>query len=112
MNKSVHMRCGRLIAVAGATALSLLVFTACGGSGAQETSAVDGGGLGTAAAHVKITMMANDAFAQQWQDKLVPEFNKEFPYIDVIIDSVPYTELLAKGMLNGTDPDPQYDPNP
>ncbi|PDQ36206.1 MAG: sugar ABC transporter substrate-binding protein [Candidatus Lumbricidophila eiseniae] len=109
MNKPVHTRHGRLIAVAAAAALSLLILTACDGSGAKETSAADGGGVGTAAAHVKITMMANDAFAQQWQDKLVPEFNKEFPYIDVIIDSVPYTELLAKGMLNGTDPDPQYD---
>ncbi|WP_223692481.1 ABC transporter substrate-binding protein [Leifsonia poae] len=108
MNKSVRMRRARAGFAAGAAVLSLMAFTAC--SGTSETPAkVDGGGVGTAAKHVKITMMANDAFAQQWQDQLVPEFNKEFPYIDVTIDSVPYDELLAKGMLNGTATDPQYD---
>ncbi|GAB3574297.1 ABC transporter substrate-binding protein [Leifsonia lichenia] len=110
MTAGTKRRPKRLLAVAGAAALSLIALTACTGTGSSDKpSAVDGGGIGTAKKHVKITMMSNDAFAQQWQDQLVPEFNKEFPYIDVTIDAVPYTELLAKGLLNGTDPDPQYD---
>lgn len=86
---------------------SIVALTACSGGADQPDAA--GGGLGTAERHVEITMMSNDAFAQQWQDELVPEFNKKYPYIDVTIDAIPYTELLAKGLLNGTDADPEYD---
>jgi len=84
-------------------------LSACGTSANTGDKAVDGGGLGTAKNHVKITMMSNDAFAQQWQEKLVPEFNKDFPYIDVTIDSTPYDNLLAKGLLNGVSKNPDYD---
>ncbi|UAJ80005.1 sugar ABC transporter substrate-binding protein [Leifsonia sp. ZF2019] len=98
----------RALGAALAAAVALAGLTACGSD--ERTSApADGGGLGTAEKHVAITMMSNDAFAQQWQEQLVPEFNKKYPYVDVTIDAVPYTELLAKGMLNGTDTDPQYD---
>jgi len=94
-----------------AVAAAAVALTACVPSGddGATPAAKDGGGLGTADKHVKITMMSNDAFAQAWQTQLVPEFNKKYPYIDVTIDSTPYDDLLAKGMLNGTDPDPQYD---
>lgn len=94
-----------LVAAIGVTAL---VLSACGTAAAPK-SAVHGGGLGTAKNHVKITMMSNDAFAQQWQQKLVPEFNKDYPYIDVTIDSTPYDNLLAKGLLNGVSKSPDYD---
>lgn len=107
MRKPIRSRGARLVAIVGVAAVSMVALTACG-SGKDEPEA-GGGGVGTADKHVKITMMSNDAFAQQWQDTLVPEFNKAYPYIDVTIDAVPYTELLAKGLLNGTDPDPQYD---
>lgn len=93
--------------MAAAIGLSLVALGGCGSDSGSPSE--DGGGLGTAEQHVKITMMANDAFAKQWQDKLVPEFNKDFPYIDVTIDATPYEGLLAKGMLNGTSTDPQYD---
>lgn len=90
----------------GVAGIGALLLTACGG---PPTSDTDGDGLGTADHHVQITMMSNDAFAQTWQDKLVPEFNKKYPYIDVTIDSTPYDSLLAKGLLNGTSSDPDYD---
>jgi ABC-type glycerol-3-phosphate transport system substrate-binding protein len=93
--------------MAAVIGLSLVALSGCGSDPGSPSK--DGGGLGTADQHVKITMMANDAFAKQWQEKLVPEFNKDFPYIDVTIDSTPYESLLAKGMLNGTSPDPEYD---
>lgn len=98
----------RRTALLGTALLSAAALTACSSSD-DGGSTPDGGGLGTADQHVEITMMSNDAFAQQWQDELVPEFNKEFPYIDVTIDAIPYNELLAKGLLNGTDADPEYD---
>ncbi|SDT34511.1 extracellular solute-binding protein [Microlunatus soli] len=66
-------------------------------------------GLGTPDQHVQLTMMSNDAFAETWQDELVPEFNKDFPTVDVTIDSTPYDSLVAKGVLNGTSKDPDYD---
>ncbi|WP_350348881.1 sugar ABC transporter substrate-binding protein [Agromyces sp. G08B096] len=97
----------RAVALGIAVAASLTALTACSPSGGDPSPG--GGGLGTAEEHVEITMMSNDAFAQQWQDELVPEFNKAYPYIDVTIDAIPYTELLAKGLLNGTDTDPEYD---
>ncbi|MGN6425440.1 MAG: ABC transporter substrate-binding protein [Leifsonia sp.] len=100
-------RVRRLLGIAAALTATAAALTAC--SGDDGGTASDGGGLGTAEKHVKITMMSNDAFAQQWQEQLVPEFNKKYPYIDVTIDSTPYDDLLAKGMLNGTDTDPQYD---
>lgn len=54
-------------------------------------------------------MIANEAFANQWQSLMVPEFNKVFPNIKVRIDGVPYVELLAKTMLDATGPSPTYD---
>ncbi len=101
-----HRAVGR-IALAGVAGLSMVALSACGAP--SQNGAEDGGGLGTADKHVQITMMSNDAFAETWQDQLVPEFNKEYPYIDVTIDSTPYDSLLAKGLLNGTSPDPEYD---
>lgn len=74
-----------------------------------QTKASDTGGLGTAAAPVSIRMIANEAFAKQWQTLMVPEFNKSFPFIKVQIDGVPYPELLAKSMLDVTGPSPTYD---
>ncbi|WP_348789025.1 sugar ABC transporter substrate-binding protein [Leifsonia sp. NPDC080035] len=106
MTRSPRVR--RLLGIAAAFTATAAALTACSGEDGG-TKAADGGGLGTAEKHVAITMMSNDAFAQQWQEQLVPEFNKKYPYIDVTIDSTPYDDLLAKGMLNGTDTDPQYD---
>lgn len=71
--------------------------------------AQDGGGLGTAAAPVSVRMIANEAFAKQWQTNMVPEFNKVHPNIKVQIDGVPYAELLAKSMLDVTGANPTYD---
>ncbi|MFF1875558.1 hypothetical protein [Kitasatospora herbaricolor] len=80
MTAGTQRRPKRLLAVAGAAALSLIALTACTGAGSgDKPAAVDGGGIGTAKKHVKITMMSNDVFAQLWQDQLVPEFNMEFP---------------------------------
>lgn len=103
---STKRRFPRGAALISALGVGTLILTACNNSTA---AAEDGGGLGTAEEHVQITMMSNDAFAQTWQDQLVPEFNKKYPYIDVTIDSTPYDSLLAKGLLNGTSPDPDYD---
>ncbi|WP_244447112.1 sugar ABC transporter substrate-binding protein [Hoeflea sp. BAL378] len=66
-------------------------------------------GLGTADAPVEVRIMANEAFANSWQTLLVPEFNKVYPNIHVTFDGVPYTELLAKMMLDATSPQPEYD---
>lgn len=66
-------------------------------------------GLGTASDPVEINMIANEAFANQWQQNMVPEFQKAFPHIDVVIDGVPYAELLAKSLLDATGPEPFYD---
>lgn len=65
--------------------------------------------LGTPESPVEIKIMANEAFANSWQTVLVPEFNKVFPNVKVSIDGVPYTELLAKMMLDSTSPEPEYD---
>ncbi|SFK90032.1 carbohydrate ABC transporter substrate-binding protein, CUT1 family [Streptosporangium canum] len=91
---------------AAATALGLTI-TACG-STAPEVSA-DGGGLGTAENPVSIRVIANDAFAKQWQDQLVPEFNKKYPNIKVSVDGVPYNDQLPKTMLELTGPTATYD---
>ena len=66
-------------------------------------------GLGTAAAPVEVRMIANEAFARQWQTNMVPEFNKKFPHVKVTIDGVPYAELLAKSLLDLTGASPRYD---
>lgn len=88
--------------------LFALTLTACvPGQSAEEP--IEGGGVGTEAEPVEIRMIANEAFANQWQDQMVPEFNKKFPHVKVTIDGVPYTELLAKSMLDATSDDPTYD---
>lgn len=66
-------------------------------------------GLGTADNPVEVRIMANEAFANAWQSLLIPEFNKVYPNVRVTFDGVPYTELLAKMMLDSTSPDPEYD---
>jgi len=66
-------------------------------------------GLGTPDKPVEVRMIANEAFANQWQTLMVPEFNKKYPNIKVTIDGVPYVELLAKSMLDATGPSPTYD---
>lgn len=66
-------------------------------------------GLGAPGAPVKIRMIANEAFAKQWQTAMVPEFNKKFPNIEVTIDGVPYAELLPKSLLDATGASPTYD---
>jgi len=93
----------RALAVGGATILAALAVTR--GAWAQEADAA----LGTAAAPVNVRMIANEAFAKQWQTNMVPEFNKRFPHIKVTIDGVPYAELLAKSLLDVTGPSPTYD---
>lgn len=54
-------------------------------------------------------MIANDAFAKQWQDQLVPEFTKKYPNIKVTVDGVPYNDQLAKTMLELTGTTATYD---
>jgi multiple sugar transport system substrate-binding protein len=66
-------------------------------------------GLGTPDKPVEVRMIANEAFANQWQTLMVPEFNKKYPNVKVTIDGVPYVELLAKSMLDATGPSPTYD---
>ncbi|MFI6922557.1 ABC transporter substrate-binding protein [Nonomuraea spiralis] len=94
----------RLVTVAAVLALSV---AACGSP--SEEVAADGGGLGTAQAPVSIRVIANDAFAKQWQDKLVPEFTKKYPNIKVTVDGVPYNDQLAKTMLELTGTTATYD---
>lgn len=66
-------------------------------------------GLGAPGSTVEVHMIANEAFANQWAEQMVPEFQKAYPHINEVIDGVPYTELLAKSMLDATGPDPIYD---
>ncbi|WP_244622877.1 ABC transporter substrate-binding protein [Microvirga brassicacearum] len=66
-------------------------------------------GLGSPNAPAEIRIMANEAFASTWQTQLVPEFNKRFPNVKVVIDGVPYAELLPKMMLDAINADPEYD---
>lgn len=94
----------RTMIAAGASALAAPALS----SGALA-QAGDGGGLGTPAAKVKVRMIANEAFAKQWQSSMVPEFNKVHPHIEVTIDGVPYAELLAKSLLDVTGASPTYD---
>ncbi|MCC5578351.1 sugar ABC transporter substrate-binding protein [Microtetraspora sp. AC03309] len=99
----------RYLRLAAAAAVFSLTVTACGSSGGDEAPAADGGGLGTAQNPVSIRVLANDAFAKQWQDQLVPEFNKKYPNIKVTVDGVPYNDQLAKSMLELTSPTATYD---
>jgi multiple sugar transport system substrate-binding protein len=92
-------------AVVGMLAAASIVVTGCAGPAA----APEGGGVGTADKPVSVRMIANEAFANQWQTQMVPEFNKKFPNIKVQIDGVPYAELLAKSMLDQTGAKPTYD---
>ncbi|MFC4118258.1 ABC transporter substrate-binding protein [Nonomuraea zeae] len=94
----------RLVATVSALGLAL---AACG-SAAEEVPA-DGGGLGSQGSPVSIRVIANDAFAKQWQDQLVPEFNKKYPNIKVTVDGVPYNDQLAKTMLELTGTTATYD---
>jgi multiple sugar transport system substrate-binding protein len=66
-------------------------------------------GLGTADKPVEVRIMANDAYSNVWQEQLVPLFNQEFPNVKVTIDGVTYAEMLAKMMLDATNPQPEYD---
>jgi multiple sugar transport system substrate-binding protein len=66
-------------------------------------------GTGTPDDPIEVRMIANEAFASQWQTLMVPEFNKRYPNIKVTIDGVPYVELLAKTLLDATGPSPTYD---
>jgi multiple sugar transport system substrate-binding protein len=66
-------------------------------------------GLGTADQPVEIHVIANEAFSDSIQSTEVAEFNKQYPNIKVVVDGVPYVELLAKTMLDGTSPTPVYD---
>lgn len=107
-----HSRTGgasrlRKSAAAGTVAVLVAGLAACSSTPAVEE--VDGGGLGTAENPVTIRMVANQSFAPQWQEQLVPEFNKAFPYINVEIEGVPYEEILTKSMLDLTAADPAYD---
>ncbi|GAB3149935.1 sugar ABC transporter substrate-binding protein [Micromonospora sonneratiae] len=96
----------RAVLAGGLAATVALSLAACGSGDDGE---VTGGGVGTAEKPVSIRMIANDAFARQWQEQMVPEFNKLYPHIKVTIDGVPYGDLLAKEMLELTAPDPTYD---
>lgn len=87
-----------LARMAGSIVLAALPATA----GAAE-------GVGKAGAPVEIRIMANEAFANSWQNQLVPEFNKRFPHVKVTIDGVPYAELLPKMMLDAINVAPEYD---
>ncbi|MGI5158943.1 ABC transporter substrate-binding protein [Microbispora sp. CA-102843] len=99
----------RYLRLAAAAAVFSLTVTACGSSDGDDASASDGGGLGTAQNPVSIRVLANDAFAKQWQDQLVPEFTKKYPNIKVTVDGVPYNDQIAKTMLELTSPTPTYD---
>lgn len=93
----------RAILGAGVLAATLLGTAACSGS------AKESGGIGTAEKPVEIRILANDGYAKQWQQQMVPEFNKKFPNIKVTVDGVPYGDQLAKTMLELTSADPTYD---
>lgn len=88
---------------AGVLAAALLATAACSGP------AKESGGVGTAEKPVELRILANDGYAKQWQEQMVPEFNKKFPNIKVTIDGVPYGDQLAKTMLELTAADPSYD---
>lgn len=93
---------GRRRVLKGVAASLILAATPLATGFAQD-------GPGTPENPVEVKIMANEAFANYWQTTLVPEFNKQFPNIHVRLDGVPYTELLAKMMLDATSPSPEYD---
>lgn len=96
----------RRAVIAGGLVATMIAVAGCGSSAAPSA---DGGGVGTDKKPVEIRMIANEAFANQWQELMVPEFNKAYPNIKVKIDGVPYAELLAKSMLDQTGTKPTYD---
>lgn len=69
------------------------------GFGAAGAKAQDAG-LGTPEQPVEVRMIANEAFANQWQTLMVPEFNKSYPNIKVTIDGVPYVFLFDEPLSN------------
>jgi len=58
---------------------------------------------------VTIHGLVVDSFTRMWQEILVPEFNKAFPKIKVVIDPVPYPDMLTKSMLELTKKPLAYD---
>ena len=74
---------------------------------AEEEAAPAEAAAETAAEGEVITIrgMANDAYARAWQDRLVPEFERLHPNIKVVIDAVPYSDILPKSMLELTAPE-------
>src|SRR3954452_5901096 len=98
---------GVLLAASSTVALSALLLAGCSTGG--DATSTDGGGVGTADAPVDIKVLVNDAYGAQWTEKLLPEFKKDFPNINVTIDGLPYNDQLAKTMLELTNPTPTYD---
>src|SRR6187551_881997 len=105
---SRHARLTRGLAIALVTVTGVSL-AACSSTAPEAVPAVDGGGVGTADKPVTVTMIANQSFAPQWEEKLLPEFNKAFPNINVEIVGVPYDEILTKSMLDLTASTPEYD---
>lgn len=58
---------------------------------------------------VTIYGVGNSAWAGVWQDEMVPEFCKKFPNIEVVVDGVPYADMLPKAMLDITAESGPYD---
>ena len=94
---------------AGAVSRRVLILAAAAVTLAGTVAYAQDNGFGTPDQPVEVRMIANEAFANQWQTLMVPEFNKAYPNIKVTIDGVPYVELLAKTMLDATGPTPTYD---
>lgn len=92
---------------APAIAVAAVALLAAGCSSPPQEGGA--GSLGTAQKPVEIRVLANDAFAKQWQDKLVPRFRKEYPNIKVRVDGLPYADQLPKTMLDLTGVTPTYD---
>ncbi|WP_166802516.1 ABC transporter substrate-binding protein [Microvirga pakistanensis] len=88
----------------GAAALAMQ-----GLAGSHVAAQESGGGLGTADSPVQLRIIADAAYGNAWQQVMVPKFNEKYPHIKVTIDPVPYTELLAKAMLDATASTPTYD---
>lgn len=108
----MHRRSQRISRPVKLTALAAvfgLALAGCGGAPSTPEMPADGGGLGSAKKPVSIKVLANDAFAKQWQDKLVPAFNKKYPNIKVQVDGVPYNDQLPKTMLELTGTEAHYD---
>lgn len=106
-HRQFRRRPGRVAIATSAFAVTAIALAGCAGGGTEV--AADGGGLGTQGAPIDLKVLVNDAYASQWQEKLVPEFNKDFPNIKVTIDGVPYNDQLAKTMLELTNTTPTYD---